>query len=1026
MTWSERISCPMAIRRVLRSASGPSASSAADCPTAKPALAASVVIILSAVSACGDTTEAQELSSLERSGDISFVCRDFTSGEGRPLEACPDASEHDGEDRHLLALVTQTQRGEVAVVDFTEGEVLDTDPTVPGPSFLPVGAQPVDIVSTPGGLASFVGVADAGREGIFALPTACIDAPTSHEPIRDVTSWPACALPAAPRELAIIIGPPAEGGAATACDGSEIPEPEERFCSADLRQEELNAPVGRRKLAVTVPELGALAIIDAQTILNGAPGAFEACVIESWIPLTPGWGTDSIEQALPDAWQQPGVGRPLFADEIGTQCQSESTVQYSDSSAGAIATPVGMVVADEKIYIADSSAPVIHVVDVAEPCSPRELPPLVAVSYEHPARLVTTRDVTATPLTSSGKRFLYAVDDSDGSLITYDIGPDASSRAPLLRPHAPLISSEPPDRLVFPSPIRDLTIVKRDVPEPDPDSGLAILDALCDPTPGVGAPGALYRTADDYTEGARPAKLRGVFVAAVLANGDVTFIDVEDFDAACRRPATAHHGEMLDVFGCSGDDSDVEAFVGSSGLPTVSDELSCNVVAVNELRSGAFFSNDADVGVRAPALRYFPRLSDRDGILQSGEDDEERIRPRMLGVPFAESGSNVTSTLYVGSTLYSTDSTSNDPIKLTPGSASENSVLFPLIEPRAYESSERFSVTYEGPISISSATGRLDRDAGRFTDDSVGFCDMGVQDTDVASSWAAELGVEDVEARASFAREHTDFVQIAAELDDEDEYWSSARGRSCVDGLGYEGCEALFGTWDEPRPQRELAILEAYQDHLVVEPRWPVEGFSSGQVLDELNCCFTSVAEYVVRGAGQWVLRGSRRGLQHRITEGAEKRCVPSCDPARARNSSRMLEISTAAPCATAVDGQCLIGKATEQDRVCVTDADGDQISLANGTLPTSCIHDGPVARFAIFRGREASRRDMSFQWEVTGGFRTLSATMASSYTGISVLPESIAHLESSDRLVVVDGIAGGLSLLSLSSLALSPSKPYQ
>lgn len=75
--------------------------------------------------------------------------------------------------RHLFALVTQTLRGEVAVVDLSAGKVVDLDSSTPGFRFIPVGKNPIDIVSTPGGVASFVGVADVGKEGIFAIPTRC-------------------------------------------------------------------------------------------------------------------------------------------------------------------------------------------------------------------------------------------------------------------------------------------------------------------------------------------------------------------------------------------------------------------------------------------------------------------------------------------------------------------------------------------------------------------------------------------------------------------------------------------------------------------------------------------------------------------------------------------------------------------------------------------------------------------------------------------------------------------------------------
>ena len=118
--------------------------------------------------ACAETPTSLPLRSLERSGEVAFVCAG-TDGVGHDINACPDF-ESETNPRHLYALVTQTLRGEVAVVDLSAAKKVDIDPSTPGFNFLPVGANPVDIVATPGGVASFVGVAELGREGIFCDP----------------------------------------------------------------------------------------------------------------------------------------------------------------------------------------------------------------------------------------------------------------------------------------------------------------------------------------------------------------------------------------------------------------------------------------------------------------------------------------------------------------------------------------------------------------------------------------------------------------------------------------------------------------------------------------------------------------------------------------------------------------------------------------------------------------------------------------------------------------------------------------
>ena len=159
------------------------------------------------------------MRSLERSGEMSFVCVTEDS-EGRDIDSCPDLDPDDDEPRSLLALVTQTLRGEVAVVDLTAGRVVDVDPSIPGYGFLPIGAMPQDIVSTPGGVASFVGVGEPGKEGIYALPSSCLRAPDAQERARDLTSWPACALPVVPGSMAVLLDPPdAAGWLRESCEG---------------------------------------------------------------------------------------------------------------------------------------------------------------------------------------------------------------------------------------------------------------------------------------------------------------------------------------------------------------------------------------------------------------------------------------------------------------------------------------------------------------------------------------------------------------------------------------------------------------------------------------------------------------------------------------------------------------------------------------------------------------------------------------------------------------------------------------
>lgn len=242
-----------------------------------------VPIALTASGGCQTQQVASALRALERSGRVSFVCLaapDTAPTVALPVDKCTairfettsDFGVVDGKTTqpHLYALVTQTTRGEVAVIDMSTkvDSILDANPRVPGASFLPVGAQPVDIVSSDGGEATFVATAELGREGIFALPSKDIRRCEGCEP-KTLTDWPACGLPAAPGRMFVVYDAPKGDDVRENCDSAY--EPIGPRGSADEEKDVvdiLREGKGRPKLAVTIPDLGALAIIDAQELFD--------------------------------------------------------------------------------------------------------------------------------------------------------------------------------------------------------------------------------------------------------------------------------------------------------------------------------------------------------------------------------------------------------------------------------------------------------------------------------------------------------------------------------------------------------------------------------------------------------------------------------------------------------------------------------------------------------------------------------------------------------------------------------------
>ena len=94
---------------------------------------------------------------------------------GRPQEECaPVPGTIDGNTfaKQLFAFVTQTARGELAVVNLSAGTLIDQSRATPGVNFLPVGAQPTDVATTPDGKMAFVGLRRAQQGGDLRHPHA--------------------------------------------------------------------------------------------------------------------------------------------------------------------------------------------------------------------------------------------------------------------------------------------------------------------------------------------------------------------------------------------------------------------------------------------------------------------------------------------------------------------------------------------------------------------------------------------------------------------------------------------------------------------------------------------------------------------------------------------------------------------------------------------------------------------------------------------------------------------------------------
>lgn len=764
--------------------------------------------------------------SLEQSGEVSFICTSSDPEQpGVSIEACAAYTAPPQTDsfNRLLALVTQTTRGEVALVDLSAGSVVDLDPSKPGFNFVPVGGNPVDIVSTPGGTVSFVASAEATRESIWVLPTRTILKPGVH-----LTSFAACSLPSAPGQMQLLIEPFGADGAYQSCDGVAL---DGDHPNGDMSRE--TVPAGIRKLLVSLPDLGDVALLDVQQLLDLPAGSFDPCPVERVVHLNVDRPAILPQQATPEGGWPPGQDENGEACVLTERADVPATGEFFPRPSGFAYDADGAV-----LYVADEAAPVVHVLDVSSPCNMTERPSLLPMSRWDPGRDVFTRRLAVSPPTRDGRKFLYATDLREGSVMMFDVGPGSTDRTPLLRPYPARNPYQPPDRISFSVPIRTMEFALLDVPVSN-SAGAAPTGVLCDPA-NDSALGAAYRTGPEFSSGADPRKLRGVFGLLALTNGQIVITDLEDFDAQCRRPIADGPGVCPNEL--------FDNYHGASG------EASCNVVEPHQPRSATYLVGSDAAGTRLPTMQSYPTLSLENSTLPFADLQNPRLVPPDDGL------------VIVGGRVV------EDPRPLD-----NNAVALDLTEPRVHVDQD-WSIIFEGGLpGFGGHVGRLDAPAqsgglGVFNEPSAFFCSRGVHDLTAALAVAHELGLqgslEDPNSEAyRFAVAHADTLQITERLlDEEDPYWDAVAGQ-----CSYASCSQRFGFAEDPRSPREFRIVEAYQNRLLIDGQF-----------DDVGCCFPMLPTYNVRGSNQWIVTGSASGFLHKVvTDPQTGRCIDTCDPTR-------------------------------------------------------------------------------------------------------------------------------------------------
>jgi len=434
----------------------------------RSASTAAALGLLGVVSGCnqGGTNVRQPV--FERPGQLAFAC--FDAQDQRtpvPLERCSRATGDDAEGADLLhALVTQTAPGEVASVDLrteNDGEVLDLDRRVPGFTHLPVGAQP-SALGVPQSAPETTIVASFGSRELLAVATQRFrpEAAAMGLPVQRVV------------DRLVLSSPP-----------------------TDLLIDETG---DEPRVLVTLPGSGSLLAIPLVEVEGGDGVVRLGFGPASQIPLAT--TASPPVTADPDDLPDYCVSSPMPCDELDPvpAVPAREPVSLGDEP-----SPRALTMDDEgRIYVADGSLPIIHVIDGGAGGADDPIPVAVPTTEV----VVTPRVPPTTDDPTPTERFLYAVDATDGSVLAVDV--EARALVP--------ISDDPisaRDRL---DTIGAALVLEVATPSYDVDDLV-----FCSPqdTPDI---------FDELT----PRRTRGVILAVGSTNGDVRFYDVFDLDAPCR------------------------------------------------------------------------------------------------------------------------------------------------------------------------------------------------------------------------------------------------------------------------------------------------------------------------------------------------------------------------------------------------------------------------------------------------------------------------------------------------------------
>jgi hypothetical protein len=437
---------------------------------------------------------------------VAFACFNAETKAVLPLEMCRPIVAADGTSTSvgsLHALVTQSDRGEVAAVDLSAQVVIDSREDIPGFTFVPAGELPGPIVVPPNHPDATY-VANRGSRDISVLNTAAF---------RELVVGESATKQRVRLEV------DAEKGAMAPFDMLLAPDEDALFVSTSESGLLLRLPIQR--CADLADELRA--------------GCREGEIDLEHIVVVP------LEASLPQA-QMPAVPMGNEEEPYGLICNPELLLPVpmaGPKQVGAAAPspqPAGLALdafckPDEaeckrRLLVADKRLPIIHVVDLdalaAGDVAAAVLQPIVTgVATERVA--VTPRVPVDVQKSEDETQYVYAIDATDGSVLVARDGRVLN------------VSSDPtarPDRL--------------DLGRSTSGRSVALSLGIMTPAFDVSLPAAQWveptgtdktqpMCTDDLFPNRTANRLRGVFLAVGLTDGTVRIVNVHDMELAnCR------------------------------------------------------------------------------------------------------------------------------------------------------------------------------------------------------------------------------------------------------------------------------------------------------------------------------------------------------------------------------------------------------------------------------------------------------------------------------------------------------------